>query len=201
MIKKPKLQMTSIMKHFRFLIGALFLLSIYGCSSSFTYSDFIITQRTRDIRRVGVLPFMNESKRIGAGNIVTNIFIAIIHKTGIFQVEEQGNINQFLDRKRINDIKIMDTKQIESLGEMLDLDAVFIGTVKEFGGGDQGARLSAPVISLQIRLVEARSGKIIWMKNNRITGEDFITVFDKGRVRSVSTLAKIALTDAIDAMF
>ena len=177
------------------------MLSIYGCSSSFTYSDFIITQRTRDIRRVGVLPFMNESKRIGAGNIVTNIFIAIIHKTGIFQVEEQGNINQFLDRNRINDIKIMDTKQIESLGEMLDLDAVFIGTVKEFEGGDQGARLSSPVISLQIRLVETRSGKIIWMKNNRITGEDFITVFDKGRVRSVSTLAKIALIDAIDAMF
>ena len=193
--------MSSIFKHFRFLIGTLFLFSIYGCSSNLPYSDFTITQRTRDIRRVGVLPFVNDSRRIGAGNIVTNIFIAMIHKTEIFQIEEQGNINRFLADNRTNDIKIMDTKQIRSLGERLALDAVFIGTVKEFQGGDQGSRLSAPLISLQIKLVDTRSGKIVWMGNNRITGEDFITVFDIGRVRSVSTLAKIALTDVIDAMY
>ena len=177
------------------------MFSIYGCSSNPPFTDFTITQRNRDIRRVGVLPFMNESKRVSAGNIVTNIFITMIHQTGIFQIEEQGNINRFLVRNRINDIKIIGTKQIESLGERLDLDAVIIGTVKEFKGGDQGARLSTPVVSLQVRLVDVKGGNIIWMTNYRITGEDFITVFDLGLVRSVSTLAKIAAKDAIDDMF
>lgn len=83
----------------------------------------------------------------------------------------------------------------------MDLDAVFIGTVKEFEGGDQGSRLSTPVVSLQIRLVDVKSGEIVWMTNNRALGDDFITVFDLGRVRSVSALAKIAVIDAIDAMY
>ena len=202
MLKPPRLIIQIFYNNSIFLLVVAILSITFsgGCSSIETYSYFSRVQESLDVKKVGVLPFMNESGRRGAGEIVTNIFIAMIFKDGIFQVEERGNIEKFLIRNKLKALKKVDMKQLKKLGERLNLDAVFIGTVEEFSGGDQGRSLRTPAVSIRIRLVNVKTGKILWMVHHRKTGDDYIKVFEIGKIRSVSSLTKIVLSETIDSI-
>lgn len=185
---------------FRFLSLAMLIFLLCRCNSVVAYSGFTRTKVNKDIRKVGVIPFINESGRQGAGEIVTSIFMAVIFKSGVFQVEEGGNIEHFLNRLKLKSLKQINTDQLKKMGEWLDLDAVFMGTVEEFSGGDQGQRLSTPVVSIRTKLIDLRSGQIVWMTRHRREGDDYVKIFDIGRIRSVSTLTKQVLTEAVKGM-
>lgn len=179
---------------FKFLFLLLLATSLCGCASIKNYPHFA----DLDIKKIGVLPFINESGRNGAGEIVTNIFITMIFKTGIFQVEERGNIERFLIRNKLKSIKKIGLSQLKKLGKRLNLDAVFIGTVEEFIGGDQGNLLSTPTVSIRARLIDLRSSKILWMAHYRRTGNDYIKAFEIGQIRSVTTLTKLVIQEVLD---
>ncbi len=187
-------------KILRFLFLAVLVFFLCSCNSMIAYSGFTRIESNRDIRKVGVLPFTNNSARQGAGEIVTSIFMAVIFKSGIFQVEEKGNIERFLANYKIRSFKKISKKEFKKMGEWLNIDAVFMGTVEEFAGGDQGQRLSTPVVSIRAQLIDLKSGKIIWMTRHRKRGDDYVKIFELGRVRSVSTLTKRVLTEAIEGM-
>ena len=185
----------------KFPLVIILLLSLSGCSHSIAaFSDFTQADRLHDIRKVGVLPFLNESGRRGAGETVTNIFITMLFKSEMFQVEEKGSIERFLIRNKLKALKKIDQSRLKKLGEWLNLDAVFIGIVEEFAGGDQGKNLRTPVVSMRVRLIDTKNGKTLWMTSHRKTGDDYVKIFDVGQVRSVTTLAKLVVSEAIETM-
>lgn len=186
-------------KTLRLLSLAVLVFFLCSCNPMIAYSGFTRVDSNRDIRKVGVLPFINNSPRQGAGEIVTSIFMAVIFKSGIFQVEEKGNIERFLANHKIKSFKKISKKEFKKMGEWLNIDAVFMGTVEEFAGGDQG-RLSTPVLSIRAKLIDLRTGKVLWMMRHSKRGDDYVKIFELGRVRSVSTLTKRVLTEAIEGM-
>ena len=187
---------------FLFLISILILpLLFHGCSSSVVvYSDLNKEKGLFEIKRVGVLPFVNESEKRQAGEIVTNTFNTILFKSDIFQIEEKGNIEKFLISEKVKSVQMMDMEQLKKLGMRLKIDAVFIGVVEEFTGGDWGGRLTTPVVVIRVKLIDIRSGKVLWMVRHKKSGDDYITVFGFGRVRSISALTKKVVSEIIETI-
>ncbi len=176
-------------------------LLFHGCSSSLVaYSNLKQENEILKIKRIGVLPFVNESGKRGAGEIVANIFISVIFKSGIFDVEERGNIERFLLNEKVKNVNAMDIEQIKRLGERLNIDAVFVGTVEEFSGSDKGDRSTTPVVGIRVRLIDIKTGKIVWMVRHKRRGEDYVTAFGFGRIRSISALTKRIVSEIIETI-
>lgn len=182
------------------ILSVILALFEYGCTSNRFYFKSWNVHTPPEIKKVGVLPFVNESGRRGAGEIVTNTFVTVIFKSKIFQVEEKGNIDRFLTQEKLKTINTISLEQLRRLGERMKIDAVFIGTVEEFTGGDQGERLATPAVTIRVRLVDTRSGRILWTALNRRTGDDYITAFDIGRINSVSSLTKQMLSEVVETI-
>ena len=172
----------------------LFALSISGCYSVPQLTD---DREDLNVKKVALFPFRNESGTIGAGKIVTNTFLVVLFKNATFKMEEKGNIERFLARSKVRDTKKISLKQLNLLGESLGIDAVLTGTVAEFLGGGKRAGSMTPVVSIRARLTDVRTGKILWMARHRKTGNDYITIFDFGAVRSVNALARRVISEMI----
>jgi len=140
-------------------------------------------------KKVAVLPFNNISGRPDAGVIVTNLFVTELFNAGRVVVEEPGNVLQFMREERVNVLGEIDLLKLQLLSRRLHLDAVIVGTVMEFDDGGEG-NSPVPVVSISARMIEPVEGRIIWSAQDKKKGADFITIFGRGRVRAVTSLAK-----------
>jgi len=176
-------------------------LLFHGCSSSLVvYSNLKRENELLEIKRVGVFPFVNESGKRGAGEIVTNTFNTMLFKSAIFQIEEIGNIEKFLITEKVKTIHMIDLEQIKRLGVRLRIDAVFIGVVEEFEGGDWEGKFTTPMVAIRAKLLDIKSEKVLWMVRHKKSGDDYVTVFNFGRVRSISALTTKVVSEMIDTI-
>ncbi len=179
------------------ITGLSVILLLAGCAVQKTG----LTPSKEGIRakRIAVLPFNNISGKRDAGEIVTNIFMTEIFRSGKFQVEEPGNIIHFIIQEKVSTIGEMDIEKLQLLGRRLNVDAVIVGTVEEF---DDGRSMSypVPVVSVSARMVDPNGGTIIWSAQNKKKGDDYIIVFDFGQVRSISTLTKKVVNEMIETI-
>lgn len=173
---------------------------LFGCSSVHLYSRMNTGQGAVSIKKVGILPFMNESGRQKAGEIVTNTFIAESFKAGLFSVEENGNIEQFLLREKIRVDQKLHTEQLIRLGKRLSVDAVFVGTVEKFSGGNMGKMLPTPEVCIRAKLIYVKDSMVLWMARHCRTGDEYATLFEIGQVRTVGTLTKHVISEMLDTV-
>ncbi|MBI5235711.1 MAG: hypothetical protein HY886_05630 [Deltaproteobacteria bacterium] len=176
------------------LLSLLAMAIIVSCAGRPT--EVASTPAAAKVKRVAVLPFANVSGKGDAGDIVTNLFIVELFKTGRFQVEEAGNISQFMIHEKVNVIGEMDMDKLQILGARFGVDAVLIGRVEEFDDGSNTAN-AVPVLSVTVRMVDPQSGHIIWSAQHKRAGSDYTMIFDFGTVRSVSALAKNLIKEMI----
>lgn len=169
---------------------------VLSCSSGpdvYIRKDF----RRAKIKKVAVFPFYNSTNAAEASEIVTAAFIAGLVESGRFQVEFPGNIRSFLVTERIVVRTGIDLDTIKLMGERLGVDAVVLGRVDEYVGTGEATRTVVPVVSLAARLIDTRTGKIVFMARYRKTGDDYVTVLDFGKVRSVGELTKKVVREIV----
>jgi TolB-like protein len=135
-----------------------------------------------------------------ANKIVTGSFVASLVKMRKFKVEFSGNIKNFLVSERIIVRTGVDLNTIKLMGRRLGVDAVIMGRIEEFVGMEEKKRGVIPVVSISARMVDVRTGKILWMAQHRRTGDDYIKVLDFGKVRSVGELTKKVVLEMIETM-
>lgn len=147
-------------------------------------------------KRVAILPFSNLSGRVLASEIVNDVFVAEMFKLGKFNIEEPGNIHEYMIKEGMLSIGEIDVENLKMMSERLGLDAVIVGTVEEF---DEGLNRfpKVPVVSITARMVEPASGKVIWTAKNKRSGEDYAEVFGVGTVRSITTLTQLVVSEMI----
>lgn len=192
---------------FRFLVPSYFpgSISFFICLVSVVFAACssvpeVYVKRGYDlskIQKVAVFPFYNNTNVDESSEVVTAALIARLVEDGRFQVEFSGNIKSFLISERIVVRTGMDLDTIKLLGKRLALDGVFLGSVEEYVGGDEGKRAVVPVVSVSTRLVDTETGKIVFMDRQRRTGDDYIKVLDFGKIRSVGELTKKVIGDIV----
>jgi len=141
------------------------------------------------VKRIAVLPFDNRSEEINAGERVTHVFIAALHKERVVQILELGEVERFLIRNRIRSTAQVDLQLLSAMGRELGVDAVLLGIVDEYGyrimSGDQ-----IPVVGVSLRILDTRTGNILLAASYSRSGIDSETVFTLGRIRSVTQLTE-----------
>jgi len=152
------------------------------------------------IQKVAVFSFHNNTKVPEAGNVVTGTFLAGLVEGGKFQVEFPGNIRSFLVSERIIVRTGLDLDTIKLMGQRLGVDAVVLGQVEEYVGAEEERSGVVPTVSISSRMVDAKTGEILWMAQYRRTGDDYIKVLDFGKIRSVGALTKKVVGEMIETI-
>ncbi|MBT9438159.1 MAG: hypothetical protein GAS50_03095 [Desulfobacterales bacterium] len=189
----------SLARKFIFLLVILEFIS--ACSSATTPHAYVRKNHDQPgVKKVAIFSFHNNTMIAEASKIVTGAFVASLVKTKKFKVEFPGNIKSFLVNERIIVRTGVDLDTIKRMGRRLGVDAVIMGRIEEFVGMEEKKRGVIPVVSISSRLVDVRTGKILWMAQHRRTGDDYIKVLDFGKVRSVGELTKKVVLEMIETM-
>ncbi len=152
------------------------------------------------IEKIAVFPFYNNTQAAEAGKVVTAAFIAGLVENGKYRVEFPGNIKSFLVSERIIIRTGIDLDTIKLMGKRLNIDAVVLGQVEEYVGSNETRGGVVPLVSIGSRMVDADTGKILFMAHHRKTGNDYIKVLDFGKIRSVGELTKRVVGEIIETM-
>ncbi len=189
----------SLTKKFIFLLVILEFIS--ACSSATTPYAYVRKNHDQPgVKKVAIFSFHNNTTIAEANKIVTGAFVASLVKMRKFKVEFPGNIKSFLVSERIIVRTGVDLNTIKLMGRRLGVDAVIMGRIEEFVGVEEKKRGVIPVVSISSRMVDVRTGKILWMAQHRRTGDDYIKVLDFGKVRSVGELTKKVVLEMIETM-
>lgn len=189
-----------------FMVLALFLV-LTGCSkradvsSSLSKSDFKVLRASSgdEVRKIAVMPFSNFTGDKVAARVVASAYVTELYKNKRFVVEEPGNIRNFMLKEKINSLGDIELERAAFLGRQLKVDGIVIGSVDQFTYSTGSTRY--PIMSVSVRVVDPKTGKIIWAGNHTRSGNEYAKAFNIGQIRSATTLAKIMASEVIDNIY
>jgi curli biogenesis system outer membrane secretion channel CsgG len=110
------------------------------------------------VRKVAVMPFRSQNELVGA--TVADYFVSEILGSKRYELVERSQIGKVLSESELALSGISDSKAAE-VGSMVGADGVVIGTVGDYETVTQG-RSSFAVVSVAARMIDTKSGKIVW---------------------------------------
>jgi TolB-like protein len=138
--------------------------------------------------RAALLPLENLTTTPNTSEVVTRVFFAELASTGTVSLVEPGNVDVALDALRIRATGTPTTDQYAMLGDTLHVEYIFTGSLLE-AGTVRTSEGEVPSVGAAMRMVEARTGRVVWAGVKFRTGDDRETVFGMGRVRNAQQLA------------
>lgn len=172
----------------RLLIGAILLLLTMGCGGS---NSFLHEEADWGYyERVGVLPFASLTNDRLAGDKMSSAFTSHLIFSRKFAVAEPG---QFLSAYSISvgantapPIGLPITN-LSALGDSAGVQGIFEGTVRDFLEGSATGR---PLVSVEVRLVDVKTGTIVWSTSVTRRGGAAIPILNLGGARTLSELTE-----------
>ena len=164
--------------------------AVTACTSNVRFSPHAAFRSPLlDPRRqwsVAVLPFVNETARRSAGDLVSLVFERQLSVSPSFRVIEPGVVRDQLFRFRITQDQGVTLDEARVLLELLRADLILTGVVREF---DDGAAESAvPRVQFTAMLLERQNNEIVWESTSASTGNDGVFFFDVGSIHTASEL-------------
>ena len=181
-------------------IGLFLVVCPGGCSTAGPNSYLREDIDKSKLKKIAIFPFHNNTKVAEASRVVTKTFIAGMFERKKFRMEFPGNVKNFLASERIIVRGGVDLHTIQLMAKRLEVDAVIVGEVDEYIGVDDKKKAVIPMVSIRSRMVDGRSGKILWMSQYTRSGNDYIKILDFGKVRSVAALARKVVGEMIETM-
>jgi len=121
------------------------------------------------IKKVAVLPFENHTKDDFAAARVRDLTITEILSLGLFDVVDKGVVDSVLREEAIEPGTPIDLLTLKRLGQRLNVQAFVLGSV-DLAGENRRGSFSYPELSVSMRLVEARTGLVLWRATGHGSG-------------------------------
>jgi hypothetical protein len=146
-----------------FLIAALAAapLATAGCASSGSSRYLAPEADLGAIRTVAVLPFETLTGERADADKVQRVFVGELLATGAVEVVEPGRVAQLLGREGVTAPGALAPADLTRLGQALEADGLFLGTVVDFAEQSTGT-VRSPEVTIELRLVETASGRTAW---------------------------------------
>ena len=155
-------------------LSIIFLMMITACTTFDTQGhNASVSASGKEIRRVAVVDFdfaRPESGRtdrgrivrpMNAGSIMADIFAEHLLDSGLYEVVERKKIVRSLRDLEIDTGDLFASHNTKKLQDALGVDGLIVGVVMEFG--DWRGKINwGGVVGFSARLVEVRSGSLIW---------------------------------------
>lgn len=182
------------------LVATLYFCVLSGCGSapiSYVHPTADLTY----ITRVAIVPFKNLTQERGAEGKMANVVAAEVLRRGAFDVVEFGEVTKVLREEGFRDEEGTISKKIaERAGKRLDVQAFIVGSVEEYGMSRAGGS-AYPEVSLSLKLLDAKSYKILWEATDSLKGGTVLDrLFGVGK-KSPSDLSKELVSEMLDTLF
>jgi hypothetical protein len=146
---------------------------------------------------VAVLPFMNDSPRKHAGELLMLQFVRGLISTNAFDVVEPGVVRQVLLQARlIMERGGVSLAQADLLRTLLNADLVLIGSVTEYN--DYQGPSGVPRVSFSVRGIDANRRQVVWSSISYNRGDDGVYFFNVGRVYTAQAVAHEMVHAAVE---
>lgn len=147
------------------LLGMLLALS--GCGGGSITNSFMRKDASlAHIQTVAVLPLENLG---GAGAPrVREFAMTQVLATGMFDVVDKGRVDSVLREEAIDPGTPIDPTTLRRLGQRLQTQAFFLGSVQEVT--ETRGNASFQEITMTLRLVDSETGTLLWQASGRGSG-------------------------------
>lgn len=152
------------------------------------------------ICRIAVLPLTNQTNYKMGETLFSRVFVSELIDRGNYLVAQEGDVRGVLNQMRVLPGKSLSSEQVRALGDRLNVQIVISGAVLEMRDKTEGSsRNLDPALAVVMRIMEASSGRTLWVTYNRAEGEDYRTVMHFGMISSVAALAKEVAAEIMEA--
>jgi TolB-like protein len=167
--------------------AALAILATAGCAGPARFID-----PEADLafyERVGVIPFTSLAQDRLAGEKTTNIFFTELLERRFAQVAEPGQFTAAMARTRGGTpiTNPWSSAELAKLGEDAGVQGVFMGTVRDYDMAQVG-RESFPLLSVEVRLVDTATGRVVWSASRTRQGGPSLPIIGFGEVHTMGEL-------------
>ena len=179
-------------------VVSLLLIGTVGCGggmTTFLHHDY----NFEFIERVAIVPLDNLSDDRGAGARATHVFLTEILAAEVFDVAEPGEVSHVLSKQGIVRTSELTRDQVVSIGQELNVQAIFLGAVTESSTLRSGGS-SVAKVTLAVRLVETERGITVWSASTTAGGRGFwASLFGTGG-KSTSEVTRDCVRDVLQSL-
>lgn len=171
------------------------------CSCSVPMSYIHPTADLTYIKTVAIVPLKNLTQERGAEGKVRNVVLAEVLRRGIFDVVEFGEVDKVLREEGVKETESVISKSVaERAGKRMNIQAFIVGTVEEYGISRAGSS-SYPEVAASLKLVDAKSYKILWEATHSVKGATILDqLFGIGK-KSRSDLCRRLVEEMFGTLF
>lgn len=152
------------------------------------------------IQTVAVMPLANLTRDSLVSERVRDVLIHSLLATGALYVLPTGEVAKAIGRAEIQNPSAPSRDEVVKLGEVLKVQAVITGVVREYGEVRSGTT-SANVVSLSLQMIETQTGKTVWTASSTKGG---ITLWHRlfgGGGEPMNEMTEKAIYDLINKLF
>lgn len=146
-----------------------------------------------------ILPLENLSGRAEYGDRLTRILWTEVGASGRWDVVEPAEADAAIVEARVRTSLSMTRDQAEKISQRAGARWLLAGTIVECGNV-RTPDGEVPSVSLALRLVDGRTGRVRWTEMRSRSGEDRETVFGWGRVTNLERLAQETARELVAAI-
>ncbi len=184
-------------------LGAAVLLILVFAGCATTSSKVVYRDPNMDfgaIQTVAVMPFNNLTRENVAGERVRDVFMTMLQATGGVYVIPPGEVARGIARLSLERPASPTPEEVTKFAKIVSTDAVFTGTVKEYGEVRSGSS-TANVVSVSLQMMEAQTGKVVWSASSTQGG---VTTSDRlfgGGGEPMNATTQKAVDDLLEKLF
>lgn len=152
------------------------------------------------IRSIAVMSFVSLARDNVAAERVRDVFINDLLATGAVYVVPVGEVARGVARAEIANPTTPSPEEVVKLANMIKVQAVITGVLKEYGEVRSGAT-SANIISVSLQMMETQTGKVVWSASSTEGG---ISIWDRllgGGGQPMDKITQKAVGDLINRLF
>jgi len=184
-------------------LGMAVLLVLLSAGCATTRGKVVYRDPNMDfgaIQTVGVMPFTNLTRENMAAERVRDVFMTMLQATGGVYVIPPGEVARGIARLNLERPATPTPEEVTKFAKVVSADAVFTGSVKEFGEVRSGTS-TANVIAVSLQMMEAQTGKVVWSATSTQGG---VTTTDRlfgGGGEPMNGTVQKAVDDLLDKLF
>ncbi len=138
-------------------------------------------------RTMAVLPFLNQSLRKHAGEILMLHFVRELTGADNIRVVEPGVVRRELLTYRIIMDDGVSLADADVLSGTLDAELLLTGKVSDYQ--DYRGSEGVPIVDFSLVVIERKSREVVWSSKSCNKGTDGVYFFDVGRERTACSMA------------
>jgi len=148
---------------------------------------------------VAVLPPVNYSRNQKAQDLVVDDVVLEILRLGRFRAVDPGEVEKVVLAKRIRLTDRMPPETLSEIAGLLHARYILTGSINQFDYVTVRNE-TFPVISLNLRMIDAGKGKVVWAATCTRRGDDSETVFGLGKVKTLERMCGIVTREMIETL-